>query len=128
MTMEEIDAMEASYATGGAMLFGGEEARLVAKEKKLARLQKYNDVLLAKVCVCVCVCARARLRLRLRACVRACVRVCACACVRVCVRVSKSVVGAGQPVGASHPRQGCSHRVPERARHPLDGAEAPDDV
>ena len=64
-------------------------ARLVAKEKKLARLQKYNDVLLAKVSVsCVSVCVCVCVWMWVGGCACGCARVCACAC--VCARALSS--------------------------------------
>jgi hypothetical protein len=49
MALDEVRQIEDNYVRNGGMLFGGQESRLVCKENKLARLQKYNDALLAKI-------------------------------------------------------------------------------
>ena len=49
LTHEHEQRLEENYHSGEAMQLSGEESRLLKKEKKLARLQKFNDVLLSKV-------------------------------------------------------------------------------
>jgi hypothetical protein len=49
LAMEDVRRIEEEYVRGGERVLGGEEMRLVVKEKKVARLQRYNDALLAKV-------------------------------------------------------------------------------
>ena len=51
LCLAEVEELERQFHNSGDAMFGGNEARLVCKEKKLARLSKYNDLLLAKVAI-----------------------------------------------------------------------------